>query len=130
RRPRQRPRRAGLHDGQARAGPAAHELHAERGAPRAHGRPPRGPRPEPWALHEISPTYVRDRLSRIAGTPYESLLVTPEDAMVFGAADPTSVMVGGVSIDEHLLEELSPARGLLDKKWQAREHFIHKIGKH
>lgn len=85
--------------------------------------------PSHEALHEISPTYVRDRLSRIAGTPYESLLVTPEDAILFGVADPASVMMGDVSVDEHLLEELSPARGLLDKKWQARESFIQELGK-
>lgn len=84
--------------------------------------------PSHEALHEISPTYVEDRLSRIAGTPYETMLVTPEDAMVFGGVDPTSAMLGDVTVDEHILEELSPARGLFEKKWPAREKLIHKLG--
>src|SRR5690606_37906896 len=67
-------------------------------------------------------------LSRIAGTPYETMLVTPEDAMLFGGVDPTSAMVGDLSVDEQLLEHLSPARGLLKHKWPAREKLIHKLG--
>ncbi|MFZ9886646.1 MAG: hypothetical protein ACO3JL_03995, partial [Myxococcota bacterium] len=80
------------------------------------------------ALREISPTYVEDRLSRVAGTDVETLLIGPADALAFGGVDPTAAMFGDMTADEQLLEEISPARGLLKKKWQEREKLIHRLG--
>ncbi len=84
--------------------------------------------PSGEALREISPTYVEDRLARIKGTPLETRLITPEDAIVFGGVDIATVMAGDLSLDEALLEELSPARGRGGKRAAAREKQIQKLG--
>lgn len=77
-------------------------------------------------LKEVSPAQVQARLDRIKGTPIESQLIHPEDALLYGvASDPTSMTN---DFSEDVLEQLSPVRGLQDRKIKAREAYIREMG--
>lgn len=59
-------------------------------------------------LKEVSPTRGNERLSRIAGTDVEQLLVTPDDVTLFGGFDPTAATSAG--LDEAMMDQVSPIR--------------------
>jgi hypothetical protein len=81
------------------------------------------------ALQEISPSYVEDRLSRLAGTQIEHKLISPDDALVFGGIDPAVVATGTVTLDEALMNQVSPVRsGHQGKKLLARDEVVQKLG--
>jgi hypothetical protein len=81
------------------------------------------------ALKETPPNSVEQRLSRLRDTPYEHLLIHPQDAIVYGGVDPVDIATQGatLSLDEALLEELSPARGLLKKKAHNQDEMLHRL---
>ena len=84
--------------------------------------------PSQEALREMSPDAPQKRLERLKGTSFEHLLVSPQDAVLFGAADPAIAANGDVEIDEAMLEALSPARGRNNLRHEAHERLTQKLG--
>jgi hypothetical protein len=77
-------------------------------------------------LKEVSPAQVQARLDRIKDTPIEPMLIHPEDALLYGvASDPYSL---GGDFSEEMIEQLSPVRGLQNKKIKACQDYIREMG--